>query len=393
MPNAEQIWTAFRADPDHDMWDYSPLLRALASKCQKVAEIGVRDGVSTSAFLLGLRESGGHLWSIDKNPRCAGTVTDAAEGWTFVCGDSQDPASIRPQLPEEVDLLLIDGDHNALPVRADLENYAPRVRSGGKILMHDITIDFPITPYMISKGWQDCSGIRPVFEEYVRRNAFAWKIIKGRFGLGIIQKTRVLIGVLSCERDRALNQALRETSYQASPWHRFFVAYPATRPDEVTVACPDDYAHLAAKTQEMARWALAQGYDYLFKTDADTYIDIERLLAAVLEPPVAGADYCGFYKGGPGDYAKGLGYWLSRRALEIVAGLPLQYSDDVRNPGDCLAEDRWVGHWLMAHGIACLKDERYRVQEPGPEPGNEVIAVHRQNTPEKVHASHARRQG
>jgi len=113
----------------------------------------------------------------------------------------------------------------------------------------------------------------------------------------------------------------------------------------------------------------------------------------VMEPPVAGSDYCGFYKGGPGDYAKGLGYWMSRRALEIVAELPLEYSDDVRNPGDFLAEDRWVGHWLMRRGLTCVLDDRYRVQEPGPEPGNEVIAAHRQNTPEKIHALHARRGG
>lgn len=392
MPRMETIYEKYRLDPNQDMHDYSPLLREIGSRSRRVIEIGVRDGVSTSAFLLGMQDAGagGELWSIDVNPGCGGVI-EGCPNWHFVHGNTQDPASILPRLPDQVDVLMIDGNHNAIPVRNDLENYAPLVRPGGLILMHDITIEFPITECMISKGWQDCSGIRPAFDAYVRRERFAWKIIKGRFGMGLIQKTRVVIGVLSCERDRALNQALRETCYRDSPWHRFFVGYEPIEPDEIRVPCPDDYASLACKTREVARWAIRHGYDSLFKTDADTYVDVERLLAARLDPPVAGADYVGFFKGERGDYAKGLGYWLSRRACEIVANLPLHYSDDVRNPDAEVAEDRWLGHWLLQHGIYAGFDDRYRVIDPGPEPGNNFIAVHRQNTPEKIRAVHARR--
>lgn len=389
MPTAQEVWDRYRNDPNDSMREHMDFLRQLGREHSRIMEIGVREGSSTAAFLLGLRESGGRLWSVDKEGRCWAAVTEAPE-WTFIHADSRDAATVKAQAPAIVDVLMIDGWHDGEFVRADVANYAPLVRTGGCILMHDVEPSFPITPEMIAKGWHDLSGVRPAFEDFVRATSFAAYIQPGQFGLGVIRKTKTLIAVLSCERDRALNEALRQTCYRGENYSRFFVGYPATLPDEVTVDCPDGYENLAGKTREMARWALAQGYDLVFKTDADTYVDVPRLMRAVMEPPLAGADYVGMYKGGLGDYAKGLGYWVSRRSLEIIAELPLEYSEDVHNPGEFLAEDRWVGHWLMSRGIVCPKDERYRIQEPGPEPGNDVIAVHRRNTPEKIHQSHAR---
>ena len=393
MPTAQEVWNQYRNDPNDSMRDHMDFLRILGRQHLRIMEIGIREGSSTASFLLGLRESNGHLWSVDKEGRCWAAVSDGGEHWTFIHADSRDAATVKSKVPPELDILMIDGWHDAEFVRADLENYTPLVRPGGFILMHDVAPSFRITPEMMAKGWHDLSGVRPAFDNFVRATSYAAWIQPGRFGLGIIQKRKTLIAVLSCERDRALNQALRETCYRYTSYHRFFVGYAATLGDEVSLDCLDDYGSLAAKCQAMARWALAEGYDVVFKTDADTYVDVARLMRALQEPPVAAADYCGFYKGGPGDYAKGLGYWMSRKALEIVADLPLLYSDDVRNPGPYVAEDRWVGHWLMQRGLTCILDERYRHVEPGPEPGNEIIAVHRRDTPEKIYQSHARRQG
>lgn len=406
MPRAEEVWDRFRNDPNDSMSDHMDYLRELGRRSHRILEIGVREGSSTAAFILGQRESGGHLWSVDINPRCGQSIDESGDRWTFIGEDSRNVDHIADLLPGHFDVLLIDGWHDAEFVRSDLRNYAPLVRPGGMILMHDVAPSINITPEMMARGWHDLSGVRPAFDDFLRETKYAGWIQPGLFGLGVIQKTRVLIGVLSCQRDLALNQALRETCYAGKDYHRFFLGCSGElrspvgdhrsplQPDTVLLDCPDDYEHLAHKTQALCHWALAQGYDQLFKTDADTYLDVPRLMRAVQEPPVARLDYCGFFKGGPGgalpNYASGLGYWLSRRAMEIVAELPLRYPESVRNPEPFLAEDRWVGHWLFEHGVAQTYDERYRLIDPGPEPGNDVIAVHRQNTPEKIHALHAR---
>jgi FkbM family methyltransferase len=66
----------------------------------------------------------------------------ACHGAQVHIGDSHDPAALewlRDQLDgDPVDVLVLDGDHSAEGVRADLANFGPLVRSGGLILMHDI---------------------------------------------------------------------------------------------------------------------------------------------------------------------------------------------------------------------------------------------------------------
>lgn len=75
-----------------------------------------------------------------------------AHGATVRVGDSHDPASLEwltdelgvLRLPEgeyttdPVDVLVLDGDHTAAGVVADLVMYGPLVRPGGMILLHDI---------------------------------------------------------------------------------------------------------------------------------------------------------------------------------------------------------------------------------------------------------------
>ena len=63
-----------------------------------------------------------------------------------LAGDSHSEAILQ-QLRELVageplDVLFIDGDHSYEGVRADFERYAPLVRSGGIVLLHDVNEDF-----------------------------------------------------------------------------------------------------------------------------------------------------------------------------------------------------------------------------------------------------------
>lgn len=134
--------------------------------------------------------------------------------------------------------------------------------------------------------------------------------------------------------------------------------------------CPDTYATLVAKTHALTKWARARDYDWMFKCDDDTYVRPRQLLASNFST----ADYSGFCDGrwsnGPGPgliyaYAQGgAGYWLSRRAIAIVA--------DHLLTGE-FAEDCAVGKTLGLQGIIPVHDARYVPGYPGP-PRNIEIA-------------------
>ena len=169
------------------MYEYSPFLREMAHG--NILEIGVCQGVSTSAFLLGLDDKQeGHLWSIDIDPNCN---LFRHPRWTFVQGDSETiPA---PQI--ELDILMIDGDHRYETVSSDLRRFAPLVKRGGTIIMHDVD---PDPKLFDSNGrWLDgreeahqyppldpCDAMQDFLAEHP---TWDWRILPGKFGLGVIE--------------------------------------------------------------------------------------------------------------------------------------------------------------------------------------------------------------
>ena len=118
-----------------------------------------------------------------------------------------------------------------------------------------------------------------------------------------------------------------------------------TLDDEVTLDVDDRYCFLPYKTRALVRWALAEGVDKLFKCDDDTFVYVDRLLAAIPR-----ADFVGRYNGG-NFAAGGPGYWLSRRAMEAVAVAPIRQDE--------WAEDIWVGKVLDRSGVPVTFDPRY----------------------------------
>jgi Methyltransferase domain len=114
-----------------DIHDHLPRLLALAYG--NILEIGVRFGVSTAALLYGIEFKGGHLWSVDTED-CSHLYSDP--NWTFIREDSKNAAAIKPQLPDELQLLFIDGDHSYEGVKADLQNYGHLARV---VALHDAT--------------------------------------------------------------------------------------------------------------------------------------------------------------------------------------------------------------------------------------------------------------
>lgn len=128
-------------------------------------------------------------------------------------------------------------------------------------------------------------------------------------------------------------------------------------PDEIVVDAPDDYRMLTRKVWKVFEYALTNGYDYVFKCDADTYVHVPRLLKSGFEK----LDYLGHYGGS--------GYWVSRRAMQAL----LDTHDFVWED----AEDEVVFRSLAKVGIEATEDSRFNSRtSEGPAEGNEVITVH-----------------
>lgn len=128
-----------------DQWA-SPLKEVLyesvmSLNAQVVVEIGTNIGDSARIFSTALRHTGGHLWTLDtQGANCTGIAGNWVESWdcsniTFLVGDS----ATYPWEPP-IDLLLIDGAHEYPAVSTDLAVWWPRVREGGRMLVHDVTL-------------------------------------------------------------------------------------------------------------------------------------------------------------------------------------------------------------------------------------------------------------
>lgn len=125
-----------------DIDDFLPYFTELASRgdVTKVIELGVREGHSTRAWLTGLHQTGGHLWSVDIEP--THDIVADPELWTFIHGDSRDP-NVVAQMPERVDVVFIDTDHSFVGTMRELDLYSRLVRPGGLVLLHDTENEHP----------------------------------------------------------------------------------------------------------------------------------------------------------------------------------------------------------------------------------------------------------
>lgn len=186
MPiDPHQVYDAYRKDRACDMWEYMPVLREAARGM--ILEIGVRGGVSTAAFLCGLEDHGGHLWSVDINPEC-GKLFEHPQ-WTFIAGDSRD-IEISPIILEYfqrggLDTLFVDGDHSYEGCFADLKNYGPLVRAAGKIFIHDVTPRLP-NPGEETPDWPLTGPALAVAAYLETLKSYVYEVLPGQFGMGLI---------------------------------------------------------------------------------------------------------------------------------------------------------------------------------------------------------------
>jgi predicted O-methyltransferase YrrM len=80
---------------------------------------------------------------------------------------------------QELDYLFIDGDHTFEGVKQDFEMYAPLVRKGGVIALHDIAEHAPTTGCEVSRFWNQIKSQYPHIEIINDRQ-------QGGFGIGVL---------------------------------------------------------------------------------------------------------------------------------------------------------------------------------------------------------------
>jgi len=224
----------------------------------------------------------------------------------------------------------------------------------------------------------------------------------GLENLAVLDKRpRVLIAIHASHSQPEQMQAQRETwlrKLYGLADYKFFLGHPhCDDADVVSLEIPDGPIWLNQrngprtlvlnrKTEGLIKYAFENEYDYVFKCDDDTYVWPDRLLWSSFEK----YDYSGFVER---HYAReigfyhwaqgGAGYWLSRKAMDIIAqhGLHL-----------VAAEDFAVGQILARHGIHPHHDSRYipgATPKDLANPSQNVLTLHKV-TPSEMHLLHDR---
>lgn len=161
----------------------------------------------------------------------------------------------------------------------------------------------------------------------------------------------MLVAVKSCEAHWDRCSAIRDTWAGDDARVHFFTG--------AELGVHDSYEALPAKTRAICQWAIKRGHLWAFFCDTDTYVCLPRL-----KPPEH--DYVGYRLEGK-DYASGgAGYWLSRKAMEIVAKA---------NPEKFKNEDEMVGTVLALFGIQLVHDPHYSLYQDVL-PSNQIVSRH-----------------
>jgi predicted O-methyltransferase YrrM len=162
-----------------DINEHLPIFVGLCEQldAKKVIELGVRGGVSTVAWLYGLARTGGHLWGVD---------VSSGFGWdgdfTFIQGSDTDP-EVLAQLPESVDIVFIDTSHHYDHTIQELALYLPRVRPGGRMVLHDTEVERPDE----APDGECPFPVKRAIELFAVANGLKWSNLENNNGLGIIE--------------------------------------------------------------------------------------------------------------------------------------------------------------------------------------------------------------
>lgn len=132
-----ELFRVMLAQP-HDMQGHMETLRDLVvtTDAQTVVECGVNSGMSSVAFLAGLEQTGGMIYSCDvAYPRWRPEV-EAFPRRCFYKGDSLGMTKWIDEY-NRPDVCLLDTSHTMTQTVAELKAYWPLVRPGGAVAIHD----------------------------------------------------------------------------------------------------------------------------------------------------------------------------------------------------------------------------------------------------------------
>lgn len=192
---------AFHSGLGDSAWLLHGLVRSM--KPRFCVEIGSAHGWSTCLIALALVENGnGELWAFD--PHIENTWSDGHPQTTLSSltrnlkkvGVSHRVHIVRStttdgadQLPAQIDLAFIDGDHSYEGVRSDWELIMPRMSEWGVIVLHDSLWDVNASNPDYLKWRRDGIGV-PRFLEELRVSGFPLVTIDGDWGVTLVQPSR-----------------------------------------------------------------------------------------------------------------------------------------------------------------------------------------------------------
>lgn len=101
-----------------------------------ILELGVEKGRSTKKFLQICKQRKGKVFSVDIND-CSFVSSD--QNWKFLKTRDDNFEFIKSNIPEKIDVLLIDSLHEAKHVEKLIYNYYPILKNGGYIFIDDIS--------------------------------------------------------------------------------------------------------------------------------------------------------------------------------------------------------------------------------------------------------------
>ncbi len=133
-----------KSESDDDIGNFLEMLYKIVLENPKseILEFGVSDrGSSTTAFLLGCHEVGGHLTSVDKRS-CdnINKIVGDDNHWTFLKMDSKQFTSKK-----KFDICLIDSEHSYEQVKAECNVLDKVMKKRSIIFFHDTTMMPQIT--------------------------------------------------------------------------------------------------------------------------------------------------------------------------------------------------------------------------------------------------------
>ena len=171
-----------------------------------------------------------------------------------------------------------------------------------------------------------------------------------------------------------------ESGHTEQPDHIRGVKPPTFTPKEDEVVLPnvpDDYMHVSFKDKALLRWAYTREYEFVFVCDADTYVDVDRLMRSGFERH----DYSGFPFGIFG--AEGMGFWLSRKMIPLI----------VDEPVHVWGADQFIGDILHRKGVRLHSNWLLREWPLVPLRSNDIISCHlgvpaNLYTPARMYAVH-----